>query len=123
MTFATDSTARGYAASKGWSVGRSSSYYASTYAVTGRSGAWLSRPAVVSNRVDVIGTKHARGSVAKIYVDGVLRATVNTRAARTSHRQVLASIPVAWGKHSVKVVNAPAKAGSTLIVDAFAYRR
>ncbi len=123
VTFATDSTARGYTASKGWSVGRNSAYYASTYAVTGQRGAWLSRPAAASNRIDVIGTRHARGSVAKVYVDGALRATVDTRAARTSHRQVLASIPVTWGKHTVKVVNAPARAGSTLIVDAFAYRR
>ncbi|MDO5710452.1 MAG: hypothetical protein Q4P32_01750 [Micrococcales bacterium] len=123
VTFATDSNARGYAASRGWTTGRGSAFYASTYARTSTRGAWLSRPAVASNRIDIIGTKHARGSLARVYVDGVLRAKVDTSAARTSDRQVLASIPLAWGRHAVKIVNAPARARSTLVIDAIAYRR
>ena len=123
VTFATDSNARGYAASRGWTTGRGSAFYASTYARTSTRGAWLSRPAVASNRIDIIGTKHARGSLARVYVDGVLRAKVDTSAARTSDRQVLVSIPLAWGRHAVKIVNAPAGARSTLVIDAIAYRR
>ena len=123
VTFAVDATARGSTASSGWSTGRGTAYYASTYARTTARGASLSRPAPATNRIDVIGTKHAAGSVAHVYVDGVRRTVVNTYAARTAHRQVLASIPVAWGNHTVKVVNVPAGKRSALLLDAFAFRR
>lgn len=124
VTFAVDATAKGASSSRGWSTGRGSAFYASTYARTTTRGAWLSRPAAVTNRIDVIGTTHARGSVAHVYVDGVRRAVVDTHSARSRDRQVLASIPLTWGAHSVKIVNVPkAGAWSALVVDAVAYRR
>lgn len=123
VTFAVDATARGFSASRGWTSGRLAGYYAGTFSSTSQRGAWLQRPATVTNRISVIGPRHARGGVARVYVDGQLRATVNTHAARTQQRQVLASIAVPWGAHTVRVVNASPTGPANVIVDAIAYGR
>lgn len=123
VTFAVDANARGYRASRGWAVSRAKAAYGGTATRTSTRGAWITRPAVATNRVTVLGTKHARGGVARVYVDGKLRATVRTAAPKTRHRQVLASIPVPWGRHDVKVVNASPNARTSVVVEAFAYGR
>lgn len=123
VTFATDAGARGTTLSGRWAAGRGSGYYAGTYLTTSARGAALARGATWTNRVDVVGPKHARGSLARVYVDGRLRATVDTYAARTVQRRVLASVAVPWGRHTVRIVNAPTGTRSNLVVDAVAYGR
>lgn len=122
VTFAVDATARGFSASRGWASGRLSAYYGGTYSSTAGRGAWIQRPATATNRISIIGPRHARGGVARVYVNGRLRATVNTYAPSTRQRQVLASIAVPWGAHTVRIVHAGAPR-TNIIVDAIAYGR
>ncbi|MDO5698340.1 MAG: zinc-dependent metalloprotease family protein [Dermatophilus congolensis] len=118
-----DSTARGTRAVGRWTAGRSSAYAYGTFHSTSARNASITGVRTYTNRINVVGAKHVRGSVAHVYVDGKLAAKVNTYAAKTQTRATLASIPVKWGAHTVKVVNVPSGARSTLIVDGFAYTR
>ncbi len=118
-----DSTARGTRAVGRWTAGRSSAYTYGTYHSTTARNASITGVRTHTNRIHVVGAKHPRGSVAHVYVDGKLAAKVNTHAAKTQTRATIASIPVKWGAHTVKVVNVPNGARNQLIVDGFAYAR
>lgn len=121
-TFAVDAGS-GASLSGRWQTVRNRAYYAGTVAATSTNGAALQRPATAATNIKVVGTRHAHGSVARVYVDGRLRTTVNTYAARTANRQVLANISVPAGRHVVRVVNLATGARPTLLLDAVAYSR
>lgn len=118
-----DSTARGTRAVGRWAAGRSSAYTYGTFHSTSARNASITGVRTHTNRIHVVGAKHARGSVAHVYVNGKLAAKVDTYAAKTQTRATIASIPVAWGAHTVKVVNVPSGARNQLVVDGFAYAR
>lgn len=70
----------------------------------------------------VIGGRGPQGGSARVYVDGRLRKTVSTYSTKTRNRQILASVTVPWGRHSIKVVKAAAPRKS-LTIDGIAFRR
>lgn len=118
-----DSTARGTRAVGKWTAGRSSAYTYGTFHSTSARNASITGVRTYTNRIHVVGAKHARGSAGHVYVNGKLAAKVNTYAPKTQARATLASIPVAWGAHTVKVVNVPNGPRNQLVVDGFAYAR
>ena len=118
-----DSTARGTRAIGRWTAGRSSAYTYGTFHSTTARNASITGVRTYTNRIHVVGAKHPKGSVAHVYVDGRLAAKVNTYAKRTQARATIASIPVKWGAHTVKVVNVPTGGRSQLVIDGFGYAR
>ncbi len=118
-----DSAARGTRLSGVWVAGRSSAYAYGTFHSTTAKNATITGVRTYASRIDVVGARHPKGSVAYVYVDGKLAARASTYAARTTARAVIASIPVAWGAHQVRVVNVPAGARGHLVIDGFAYAR
>lgn len=122
-TLAVDASGRNVRATKGWAAARSHVYYGGSAMATTAKGAALSGRATFARSISVIGPRHAGGGVAQVYVDGRLRARVDTYARHTSSRQVLATVTVPWGAHTVKVVNAPTTSRHGLVVDAVVYQR
>lgn len=90
-----------------WLSKTSSSYYLGTYRAASTKGAALSRTANRTSAVSVIGSRSPSGGKVQVYVDGRLRATVDTYAAKGAYRQVLWSAAVPYGKHTVKLVVLP----------------
>ncbi|HEY2916914.1 MAG TPA: Ig-like domain-containing protein [Candidatus Limnocylindrales bacterium] len=67
---------------------------------------------VVGTGVKVYATETATSGSAKIYVDGVLKATVNLHAATTTYRVLVYSGSFSLGVHVVKVVAVGTSSGS-----------
>jgi hypothetical protein len=76
-----------------------------SYTFTGRGIAWVT-------------TLQSTGGAAKVYVDGVLVATVDTHAASTALRQIVFSKAwTSYATHTIKLVTATT--GAPVTVDAF----
>ncbi len=109
--------------SRGWASGSHASYYLGTYRSTTTAKAFWARGNVWTNGISLVGVKHPRGSKAQVYVDGALRATIDTYSSTTRYRQTLAFVSLPWGKHNIKLVNLATSGRPQLIVDGIAYRR
>jgi hypothetical protein len=73
---------------------------------------------VTGSRIALIGRKASGGGTADIYIDGVLRSTINTSATTTYYRSALyKKSGLTAGSHTLKVV---VKSG-TVYVDAMEY--
>jgi hypothetical protein len=73
------------------------------------------------DHVAVVMEKNTNRGSAQIYLDGVLRATVNTHAAGPTHRQVVWQRFVTRGQHMVTVVNLATSGHPRIDLDAFMY--
>ena len=92
--------------SSGWSGVSATNRYLGTYRYATTAGRYLSGRADTSS-FTVIGDKCAVCGQFRVYVDGVLKATVDTRASTTYPRQVLYAGSTLLGgvkSHSIKIV-------------------
>ncbi|PKW27393.1 fibronectin type III domain-containing protein [Phycicoccus duodecadis] len=121
VTMPTDDRATSLSWSTGWAKGVSSSYYAGTYRITKvratvRATAW-------TDQVTLIGARTRTSGKLAVYVDGVLRLTVDSSGSTTSLRQSLGTVTVPYGRHVVVVTALATPGRPTVILDALAFRR
>jgi hypothetical protein len=67
---------------------------------------------VVGTGVKIYATKTATSGSAKVYVDGVLKATINLNAASTTYKALVYSGTFALGQHVIKLVAVGTSSGS-----------
>jgi hypothetical protein len=95
-----------FAYSSGWSGAGAANRYLGTYRYATAAGKYFSGRADTLS-FTVLGDKCAVCGQFKVYVDGVLKATVDTKASTTYARQVLYAGPALPGgvkSHSIKIV-------------------
>jgi hypothetical protein len=105
-----------------WSTARATGYYLSTTKASAQRGASVSTTGWTS-RISVVGTKSARGGRFAVFVDGVRKATVDTYAASVVNRRTLISIPVPYGRHTVRIVNLGTSGRPTIRLDGIGLSR
>lgn len=105
-----------------WGAGVSTAAYGGSYHSTKTANAAVATT-VYTDQVSVIGTKSTTTGKFAIYVDGSLKATVDTYRATAAARQTLATVTVPFGRHAVKVVNLATAGRPNLLLDAIATRR
>lgn len=120
---AENETRTGSAWSTGWSATTGSSYYLGTIRRTSTAGAAYSTNKVWCSSITLIGAKLPSGSRASIYIDGVLKTTIDTAAATTSQRQTLYTIQLPYGPHHIGVANLATAGRPNLWIDGIAFAR
>ena len=81
---------RSLAHTASWSLGTGTADFAGTYLRSSTPGASLTRPGVVTRRIDLVATAcHGCGSV-RVYWNGALVRTISLESATTVHRKLLA---------------------------------
>jgi hypothetical protein len=106
-----------------WAVAHCTCFSNTTTHFTTQKGARVSFTVTTraQDHVAVVMEKNTNRGSAQIYLDGVLRATVNTHATRATHRQVVWQRLVARGEHVVTVVNLATSGHPRIDLDAFMY--
>jgi hypothetical protein len=115
----------GMAYSAGWTTGSSPTRYLTTLRSHTLANASMTFKTETSS-FTVVGDKCASCGQVKVYVDGVLKATVDTKAATTLTRQVLYAGPALTGgvkSHTVKLVVVGTKGRPKVNIDGIGLTR
>lgn len=114
----------GLAFGSGWARKASSTRYLGTYTTTITPGAAVSARAETARFVVIGDTCSSCGQV-KVYVDGVLRATVDTYSATSRNRQVLyaSGVFTSIKPHSIKLVAVGTRGRPRVSIDSIALQR
>jgi hypothetical protein len=100
-----------------WAVGHFPGFSGGTTHYATAAGASASFP-VDEGAVAVVMEKAANRGSARIFVDGALKATVNTNSATTQHRRVVWQALLGPGPHTVMVVNSGSTGHPRIDLDA-----
>jgi Tol biopolymer transport system component len=119
-----DDSTSGMAYSAGWTKVASSSRWLSTYHWTTAASKTLSLKRE-TNRFQVIGDKCSTCGRFRVYVDGVLKATVDSYASATANRKVLWTSAVFSGLkyHTIKIVTLATAGRPRVDIDAIGLYR
>ncbi|WP_143447684.1 hypothetical protein [Kineosporia sp. R_H_3] len=104
-----------------WTRSASKAAYKGTVTTSVTAGSRLTRTATWGSRITVVGTRCATCGRMKVYVDGVLQATVDTQAATTTARQTLFSQSFPRGRHRVSIVVNGTPGRPSVRIDAVGY--
>lgn len=101
-----------------WRGTRNGRAYLATLSSTSAKGASLRFGGRAASTIRVVGARCPSCGTLRVYVDGRLVATVDSRASRTAWRRVLCTVSVHRGRHAVRLV---ASGRGQVVLDGVAY--